>query len=139
MGRAREEKTAKDFHQWRKRVKTLWYALRLAEERAPRRRLLGDLERLEARLGEDHDLLTFHTQLRANSRLTASERAQVKALSDERQAMLRRDALSIGARVFKAPPKAFIRQLRHDWRKRSTRPARRTRQSRRDVQERHAA
>jgi DNA repair ATPase RecN len=128
MSRAREGNTARNFHQWRKRVKTLWYALRLVEKCAPRRRLLADLERLEARLGEDHDLLALRAQLSANRRLATTARARVRVLSEERQAALRRQALSIGARVFKATPRVFIRQLRRQWRNGHTGPPRRTRQ-----------
>ena len=130
MARARVSKSARDFHQWRKRVKTLWYALRLVEARVPRRRSLADLERLEALLGEDHDLVTLRTHLDASGRLRTSEREGIGALSDERHAELRGKALSLGDRVFKATPKTFVHELRQEWRNQPKESPRRTRQVR---------
>jgi CHAD domain-containing protein len=130
MARAQVSKSARDFHQWRKRVKTLWYALRLVEARVGRRRSLADLERLEAFLGEDHDLLTLRTHLDGSGRLRTSERARVGELLDERHAELRRKALSLGERVFKTTPKTFVREFRQQWRNQPKESPRRARQVR---------
>src|SRR5262245_42840711 len=57
--------TAPAFHEWRKRVKTLWYQLRLLEElhRGASARV-RTLKRLEGWLGEDHDLALLHAIVR---------------------------------------------------------------------------
>jgi hypothetical protein len=112
------------FHQWRKRVKTLWYALRLLEERWPRRRLLSDLERLETWLGEDHNVLTLRTHTLRHGRLPPPARGAVKALTARRQRELRRRALAVGKRVFSATSKAFIQDLRQRRKKRRDGPHR---------------
>jgi CHAD domain-containing protein len=100
MGKARDSGSAADFHEWRKRVKTLWYALRLLEERVPRRRLLTDLDHVETWLGEDHNLLTFRAHVLTSRRVGKSAHAGIKALTARQQAALRRRALALGARVF---------------------------------------
>jgi CHAD domain len=107
-------------HTWRKRVKALWYALRLLERRLPALRpLLADLNRLEEWLGEDHNLLMLRTQIASDRRLhpLQTNRTRIKTLAGRRQEDLRRKALPLGARVFKDTPKAFERHLRRMWKK----------------------
>ena len=103
-------------HDWRKRVKTLWYGLRLLEHSAPRlRRSIADLKRLETWLGDDHNLsvLQKHFGSGKSSRIGARTRAHLRTLTERRQRELRRQSLAIGARVFAHPPKAFAQRLRN--------------------------
>jgi CHAD domain-containing protein len=111
METARDGGSATDFHEWRKRVKTLWYALRLLEERVPRRQLVADLDHVETWLGEDHNLLTFRTHVLGSRRVGKSAHAEIKTRSGSRQAALRRRALALGTRLFDPTPRAFIQRL----------------------------
>jgi CHAD domain len=118
MRRASEQDRSDTFHEWRKRVKTLWYALRLLERRLPPlRRQLADLERLETWLGDDHNLLVLLTQVPTSPGLNHAQPdgARVRSLAQRRQRELRRMALAMGARRFKATPKEFDRHLRQMW------------------------
>ena len=69
-------------HEWRKELKTLWYQLRLA---VPLTRgvgsLVGDLERLETGLGDDHNFVVLGATLRGYSDLRAM-RADVRTVED---------------------------------------------------------
>ena len=102
------------FHEWRKRIKTLWYALRLLEQRVPMEPQLTELKRLEEWLGDDHNLVVLRAQVAANGSpdLGQARRRRVRQVVAERQQELRRKALNVGARVFNERPKAFERHLR---------------------------
>ena len=126
----RADPRAETFHEWRKRVKTLWYALRLLERRAPRlQRPIADLKRLQTVLGDDHNLFVLRTQRGPEStRVGWSGRARLRMRIDRRQRELRQHALALGLRLFALPPKVFARRLREIWargRTHSTRAARR--------------
>jgi CHAD domain-containing protein len=117
MQDARTDRQGERFHQWRKRVKTLWYALRLLEDRAPGlRRSIADLKRLETWLGDDHNLLVLQEHF-TSATSTAGPRLHVdlRMLTDRRHRELRRQALAIGSRLFAQRPKAFAHRLRHMW------------------------
>jgi len=118
----RADSRAETFHEWRKRVKTLWYALRLLERRAPRlQRPIADLKRLQTMLGDDHNLFVLRTQLGSEStRMGWSGRARLRMRIDRRQRELRQHALALGLRLFALPPKVFARRLREMW---DSRPA----------------
>jgi hypothetical protein len=111
MRKARTGKSAVTFHEWRKRVKTLWYALRLLPRHVqPLGRRLNDLERLETWLGDDHNLMILRDQLVPKAHIKG--RVRLKQLAHDRQLQLRRKALRLGARQFGDAPKAFTRSLR---------------------------
>src|SRR5205085_8340018 len=63
--RAMETAQASDdselFHAWRRRTKTLWYALRLVERAMPRvHRAVVRLDQLDTWLGDDHNVEVLH-------------------------------------------------------------------------------
>jgi hypothetical protein len=123
MQDARTRNDGDAFHDWRKRVKTFWYALRLLKKRVHGLdRPLADLKRLETELGDDHNLHVLQTQLeRTQSPGGAwSGRARMRALSERRQRELRRAALSRGERLFALSPKTLARRLRKTWKTRGT-------------------
>jgi CHAD domain-containing protein len=121
MRAARAGNRAGDFHEWRKRVKTLWYALRLIERRVPGLdKPLADLRQLEGWLGDDHNLVVLQTRMWAGQRQddTLVPHRQVSGFAERRQQVLRRKALALGARVFKTTPKDFGQHLRDMWKSR---------------------
>jgi hypothetical protein len=111
MRKARNGNSSVKFHEWRKRVKTLWYALRLLPRPVqPLRRRVNELQRLETWLGDDHNLMVLRAQLGANAHIKG--RVRLKRLVQDRQQELRRRALRLGARQFSEAPKAFARSVR---------------------------
>jgi hypothetical protein len=122
----REDNRPDTWHEWRKRVKTLWYALRLLERRTPPlRRQIADLKRLETALGEDHNLFVLHEQLASEStKVGWPARARLHSRIERRQRALRRQAIARGVRLFAQPPKVFAQHLRKMWKtQRKTRHA----------------
>ena len=112
MRQSRDENRPETFHTWRKRIKTLWYALRLVETRVRLGRRLTDLKRLETWLGEDHNLAVLRTHIGTTDGHAGAMR--LKGLVDQRQQGLRRKALALGARRFRDKPKQFARHVQTD-------------------------
>lgn len=62
--RAQSGQNPTNFHDWRKRIKVLWYQLRLIEVGSPRLRTdVRLLHRAEAWLGDDHNVVVLCTEL----------------------------------------------------------------------------
>jgi hypothetical protein len=102
------------FHGWRKRIKTLWYALRLLERRVGVRRDLKALGSLETWLGDDHNLVVLRAQMSSHVSSDAQRRHanHLQQLARRRQHELRRMAIALGRRVFDDGPKRFARRLK---------------------------
>jgi len=111
-----EEPSAERLHEWRKRVKDLWYQLRLLapawpdvlDAHAQAAHALADL------LGDDHDLTVLRERLERGIALPPQAGADVPALLalvDERRAELQAAALRLGARLYAEPPNAYGRRL----------------------------
>jgi CHAD domain-containing protein len=107
---------AEHVHDWRKRVKSLYYALdmlggrRIKGMRGTTRRAdrLGDL------LGEEHDLWMLCTYLEHHPDTLGADRSAHETLSkliERRRKQLRRRALQLGARLYKRKPGDFTRRV----------------------------
>ena len=126
MKAAAETQTPECFHEWRKRVKDHWYHTRLIEslwtgEMQAREK---SLKELETWLGDDHNLFVLRGLVSAEP-AAFGEAAMVDALLDlldDRQKELRRNALSLGARLYDEKPKAFRRRVAHLWEEWQNRP-----------------
>jgi CHAD domain-containing protein len=116
--RARDHRSGADWHQWRKRVKDLWYEERLLSGVAGPACAgqAKDAHRLADLLGDDHDLVVLREALTGEASHTAADLDAVLALLDHRQQELRRQALQLGARVYAEKPKLFLRRMRAMWR-----------------------
>ena len=124
MMRAQTRGRASDFHAWRKRVKQLWYQLRLAERLvAGLNRQVEEFGALETALGEEHNLAVLRTKLTGDRSLRKlrPQLDELTAMSTALQEELRRGALVMGARVYKLSPKKFERDLRRRLRPDGTR------------------
>lgn len=106
-----------DLHEWRKRVKDLWYHERLlAPICGPTvRGHVKELDRLSDLLGDDHDLALLRQELTNASALVAVDLDAVVALIDHRRTELQTEATRIGDRVYAETPKAFSRRMRASW------------------------
>lgn len=129
----RKTTRAPDVHRWRKRVKTLWYQLRLLGAQAPAfRTVLQRLDRLETVLGQHHDLVVLQSILATDParRRIPGALEQLEPLSQRLQAGLRRRALDQGRRLLGRKPKAFARALRRSLRQSSRKSGKRRSPSR---------
>lgn len=114
MKRVRDGHEAGDVHQWRKRVKDLWYQLRLLAGMWPA--LLGETagqaHDLADLLGDHHDLTVLGDDLQ--TREMGDERKILTAI-ERRQEELLASALDLGERLYAEKPKAFLRRLSAYW------------------------
>lgn len=105
-------------HEWRKRVKDLWYQERLlAATCGPAiRGQAKELHHLADLLGDDHDLALLRDKLTGHPLPVAADLDAVVALIDHRRQELQREAFGIGRRVYAESPQAFRRRMRACWR-----------------------
>jgi CHAD domain-containing protein len=117
LKRTRADDSAARVHELRKRVKDLWYQLRLLHDAwpAPLEASAEEAHRLADLLGDHHDLALLSEDLRAREGLDAN-RGLAEELIAERQGELLADALDLGARLYAEKPKCFRRRLRAYWR-----------------------
>ncbi len=118
---AREAGTPEHFHEWRKRVKDLYYQLELLCPIWPEQMTAAEneLKQLGECLGDDHDLfLLTEPRIIKRFRKQAPEETQaLKALAEERQKELRAQALAAGARFYQEKPSAFCNRLGQYWKR----------------------
>jgi CHAD domain-containing protein len=106
-------------HAWRKRVKDLRYTAETLDRGGkpckPVRRVARRADRLGEMLGEEHDLALLEARVRERSRLFAGERKTRKRLLTliaSRRRKLRKHALREGERLYRRPPRRFVRRLK---------------------------
>jgi len=115
------EPSVENLHEWRKRVKDLWYHERVLRtlwppvmsEQADQLHVLSEL------LGDDHDLAVLRRKLESDPHLYAAVPADLDPLLeliDGRRDQLLARARLLGGRVYAERPKAFHRRLRAYWR-----------------------
>ena len=119
-GQRRLAKTINDpdpenFHAWRKRVKDLWYQLRILQplNRVVLTEMDHDAEVLGELLGREHDLNFLWARLEKESSDEAlrDELAQLEKLIRKRGKRLRTNALELGRRFYAEPAKAFTKRI----------------------------
>ncbi len=105
-------------HDWRKRVKDLWYQERLlAPVDGPAvRGQAKDLHRLANLLGDLHDLHVLRGRLTDEPVHVAADVDGIVGLIEHRQAELEGEAFSLGSRIYAEKPGAFVRRMRSAWR-----------------------
>lgn len=117
MRRAAVEPSTANVHEWRKRVKDLWYQLRILEVATPRD--LSDridlADRLADALGDHHDLAVLRDDLLVRELPTVRRAALVAAIG-QRQEELANTAFDLGDRLYQEKPKRFRKKMRRGWR-----------------------
>jgi CHAD domain-containing protein len=117
----RETGIPENFHEWRKRVKDLYYQVGLLCPIWPEQMSAAEaeLKHLGECLGDDHDLflLTKPDTLKLFRKRDEKETEALKALADQRQRELRNEALALGARFYKEKPSVFCKRLRQYWKR----------------------
>ena len=110
---ARDEPTVEALHEWRKRVKDLWYQHTLLRSLwPPVMSAVGDeAHELSDLLGDDHDLAMLADWAGEHA---APGPAYFVAVA-ERRAKLQGEAFVLGARVYAEKPSAYLRRVRSLW------------------------
>jgi CHAD domain-containing protein len=112
---ARRDPTAENLHEWRKRVKDLWYHCSILEASWPpvMKALADEAHELSDRLGDDHDLAVLLAWAQENT--GAADTAPLEAAVAERRAQLQAEAFAYGARLYADKPGAFVARIERWW------------------------
>jgi CHAD domain-containing protein len=110
----RAEPTTENLHEWRKRVKDLWYHLTILRTAWPpvMDALADEAHALSEHVGEDHDLAVL--LLWAEEHAPASA-AAIAGPVGRRRAELQAGAFELGERLYADKPGAFMRRLERWW------------------------
>ena len=114
-----EEASVTNLHELRKRVKDLWYQLRLIRD-ADKHMLepLADhAHDLSDHLGDDHDLALLHEQVQRRPAAFSDPADQRHLLEQiaQRRGELQFAAISLGERIYDGKPKKFTKRLKQRW------------------------
>jgi CHAD domain-containing protein len=117
---ARELPSAENMHEWRKRVKDLWYHLALLEASWPAvmSGLADEAHELSDRLGDEHDLavLMEWAHDNASARNGADPRLRgFDVIVEARRRELHEEAYDFAARLYADKPGAFVSRIRTWW------------------------
>jgi CHAD domain-containing protein len=110
---ARSEPSVEALHEWRKRVKHLWYHHTILRRLWPpaMTAFAEEAHELSNLLGDDHDLAMVAAWVRAH----ADGSPQFFNAVDRRRAALEADALLLGERLYAEKPSAYVRRLGRLW------------------------
>jgi CHAD domain-containing protein len=114
----RRDPVPKNFHEWRKRAKDLWYQVTLLRPVWPEQMdaMAHELETLGECLGDDHDLVVLREAIEARRGVGDTRELEVlHGLIDERDRELRAEALAMGARFYAEKPSVFCHRLAGYW------------------------
>jgi CHAD domain-containing protein len=115
-----EEASVTNLHELRKRVKDLWYQVRLIRDAD--REMLGSLadhaHDLSDHLGDDHDLalLRQEVQRRQGAFASPADRRHLLQEIDQRRGELQFAGISLGGRIYAEKPKRFTARLARRYR-----------------------
>lgn len=119
MADAYEKPDSEIFHEWRKRVKYLWYHLEILEDLWPNvlSNLADELHTLSEYLGDDHDLAVLRQTILNNPKGFAGEQELLYLISLIDRDRLRLEALArpLGERIYFDSPKEFTRRINTYW------------------------
>jgi len=115
-----EDDSAENFHEWRKRVKDLWYHLSLLRRVWSETidSLRKQAEVLSEYLGDEHDLAVLSDALAAvRKKLPEDEVETLHGLIDLRRKELRAEALALGGKIYMEKPSVFSKRIGGYWKK----------------------
>jgi CHAD domain-containing protein len=117
---ASEEPSIPNLHEWRKRVKDLWYHLLILQRAWPgvMEPMADQAHDLSDHLGDDHDLAVLRDAAadRPEAFRSPGDRHKLEELIERRRGELQRDAVSLGRRLYAEKPGAFADRLEAYWR-----------------------
>lgn len=107
------------FHEWRKRVKYLWYHVRILENLWPEvlGALADEVHALSDYLGDAHDLAVLKYTILYQPNLNGNSGAvqQLVTLIDAQRAACHARANPLGARIYQEKPKRFVKRMAGYW------------------------
>ncbi len=118
LNRAEQSQDAADFHEWRKKMKALWYQLRLLEGGGGViKQHIAALHRAEAWLGDEHNVVVFCGELSKNASICAGpfDLQRLTAAADRYQCELRRKALATARPIYRRKSRAYVRAIERVW------------------------
>ena len=114
-GRQRTKKraTAENLHEWRKRVKYLWYGLRLLCPLWPKllATVAAEVDELAGYLGHDHDLAVLGKWAEKQPSLFPNEFELLMGLIQQERHQLQMQAMPLGQRIYAEKPKQFVKRM----------------------------
>ena len=114
-----EEPVPENFHDWRKRVKYLWYHVRILNPLWPGlfAAWADEIHDLSDYLGDAHDLAELRTLITEDPSLFTddSERELLAALVDRRRAELEAAAHPLGRRIYAETAEKFVQRMAGYW------------------------
>jgi CHAD domain-containing protein len=118
---ARDRERPEDFHEWRKRVKDLYYHVEFLCSIWPEQMhaMQQELDQLGECLGNDHDLMLV-TDRDMLCHLPAEAKAEAETLvklARRRESELRMHALAVGDRLYSEKPSIFCKRLKKYWKR----------------------
>jgi len=118
MAEAQAAPSIESLHAWRKRVKDLWYQVRLFKPAWPAmlKKLADELEKLADYLSEDHDLAILRNRVLQQSPEDRTQLEALVALIDQRRGELEVEASRLGKRLYVESPNTFARRFKVYWR-----------------------
>ncbi len=119
MKKAQSKPTSENLHQWRKRVKYLFYQLGFLRPIWPEilKSLEESLGKLADLLGEDHDLAVLESSLNENSGgfRDDKEKQVLLGLIAQQRAKLQERAWPLGSRIYHENPRRFTSRMEAYW------------------------
>lgn len=115
--KAQKDPTPYQMHQWRKRTKYLWYHHRLLKKTWPRvyKAYAKSIHDLSDLLGDHHDFTLLAQKIeRLGPQLSDNTCWVLRALCQERQAVLAKDAFDLGPLIYAEHADAFARR-QQEW------------------------
>jgi CHAD domain-containing protein len=120
MKNAYTHPSVETFHEWRKRVKALWYHCRILRPIWPDvlDGLANTLDTLAHDLGHEHDLAELRQTLLEYPEFWEDKHAAEALLSliQHRQAELQQAVHPVGGQIYAEKPKAFVKRFSVYWR-----------------------
>ena len=115
LAKAINEPDPENFHAWRKRVKDLWYQLRILQplNRAVLIEMAHDADVLGELLGCEHDFTFLWARLEkeCNDEAFRGELARIEKVIRKHGKRLRTNALELGRHFYAEPAKAFAKRI----------------------------
>ena len=119
MKRALSSDKDEDFHEWRKRVKYYFYLLKMLTPMWPSRlgKTVKHLDRLQDKLGKDHDLVVLKSFLVKHPSNTGNRTpvGQVVECLEKRSAKFRKQSMALGKILFDDKSGHWMKALRKSW------------------------
>ncbi len=115
--RARKQPTAENLHEWRKRVKDVWYQRRLLRAIFPETMAAHAREahQLSDLLGDDHDLALLNQVIAdIENELTVSAEPVIGLIAYQ-GGQLQTKAFSLGERVYAEKPHTYAKRIHRYW------------------------